>query len=127
MEEETERKKEIGGEKRILSGEEIRKILYKGMRFSTTLATLYCLPSIHKTIRSAIIVSSKPAGACVRNRLKRLFREAFRLNKEKLISGVDLIIRSKVFSKTLKYQEVERDFLILCKKAGLLKANLNIL
>ena len=45
--------------------------------------------------RLGLSVSRKVGGAVVRNRWKRMLREAFRLNREKLPTGLDLVIVAK--------------------------------
>jgi len=42
--------------------------------------------------RLGISISRKVGGAVVRNRWKRLLREAFRLSSEKLPPGIDLVV-----------------------------------
>jgi ribonuclease P protein component len=45
--------------------------------------------------RLGVSVSRKVGGAVVRNRWKRMLREAFRLSREELPPGVDLVIVAK--------------------------------
>jgi len=45
--------------------------------------------------RLGVSVSRKVGGAVIRNRWKRMLREAFRMSREKLPNGVDLVIVAK--------------------------------
>ncbi len=71
--------------------------------------------------RAGFIASKKVSKRAVdRNRAKRLMREVFRLNKHKLKPfDIIFIARKGILGK--KYSDVERDFLKLAEKAGILK------
>ena len=59
--------------------------------------------------------------ACARNKIRRLFREAFRRNKSGLRPGFDLVLVVKRgFNKSSPYVEAERVFKELVKKAELI-------
>lgn len=61
---------------------------------------LYIAPNDSKRARLGISVNAKIAPASGRNKLKRLAREAFRLNKDKTTPGLDyLVIFSRMLSK----------------------------
>ena len=84
-----------GKELRLKNGREISRIFHEGLRVRDAHLTLLAdrrgegelLPS-----RVAATVSSRHGNAVIRNRIKRLCREAFRTSREHLPAGWDFIM-----------------------------------
>jgi ribonuclease P protein component len=68
------------------------------------------------------IVAGKRFGSAVeRNRAKRLLREFFRLNQERIREGFDLVVIARRGMRGLSYKETEGRLLELLRRAKLLK------
>jgi ribonuclease P protein component len=78
----------------------------------TPAATPESLPT-----RLGITVTRKIGCAVVRNRIKRLVREVFRRNRERLPSGLDLVFVAKQQAAALEYADVVADFELLIQRA----------
>ena len=64
--------------------------------------------------RLGISVSKKVGNSVVRHRVTRLIRESFRLNKERLATGLDIVVVARVAAAVSDYKIIEHAFLHLC-------------
>ena len=77
---------------RVVRRNEYRAIQRSSLRVVTDHFIIYARKRRRKSQRIGITVSKKVGNAVVRNRVKRLVREAFRLHKARLPRELDLVL-----------------------------------
>lgn len=113
--------------KRIVSNKQFKAILARNLRLSDGLLTLYMAENDCDYRRLGVSVRKSCGSAVVRNRLKRLLREAFRQSQDKIPPGFDYLLmispqwskkkdRSGQFKKIViqpTFEQVRTSFLTL--------------
>ena len=102
---------------RIARKAEIDLVYREGRRASDQLMRVHVRPNDLGFARLAISVPRRLCNAVKRNRWKRMIRESFRLNREKL-SAIDLLAIPNRKPDGLKRPEVEKALMGLIRRAN---------
>ncbi|AFM26577.1 ribonuclease P protein component [Desulfomonile tiedjei] len=101
-------------EDRIRRPSEYRRIIKEGVRYRTPHFFIRMLENPQGLQRLGIAVGRKVGKACARNRIKRRLREYFRLNRDKIPPGTDVVFNPLVGASVLDtkqlFEELDRFF-----------------
>jgi ribonuclease P protein component len=96
---------------RLTSRRQFVEVYGKGWKAHRRSVTVFGLPNDEGHSRIGLTVTRKIGGAVVRNRVKRVLREAFRRNREAFAQPLDLVVNARPPVVELAACGVERDFL----------------
>ena len=99
---------------------EFQRVYHKGKSYAGRYLILYVFKNYHGEKDHVGFAAGKKLGcAVVRNRVKRLLRESYRLEQAKVPQGVTLLLVGRAATVKGKSQMVQQDFVRLVKKAKL--------
>lgn len=117
----TPARRTLGRKARLKTGRDFGRVKQGGQRLVNGCLIANWLPlSGDAASRLGVVVSKKVGGAVVRNRVKRLLREAYRLHQFELRRPLDLVLVARPSIAGRKFAEVEKDFLATMRRANLL-------
>ena len=90
---------------------EFRRLYHRGVSTAGRHLVMYCRKNRLGYNRLGLTVSAKLAGAVQRNRVKRLFREAYRLHEGEFVQGVDIVLVARSRAVGATYPGIEKSLL----------------
>lgn len=97
---------------------EFSKVYKRGKSYADKNLVVYYLPNQLQITRVGFSISKKVGNSVVRNRVRRLIRESFRLNYADMI-GYDIVFIARVRSNQVDYHEITRSIKYIFKKIDL--------
>jgi ribonuclease P protein component, eubacterial len=102
---------------------EFRRLYSRGKSAALPVLVIYCRKTGSPTNRLGITVTTKLGKAVQRNRVRRRLKEIYRTNEHRLKRGFDVVLVARVKSRYSSYFELEKAFLEICGKLGILKSD----
>lgn len=99
---------------------DFRKVYKHGKSFANKYLVIYILKNKSDYSRVGISVSKKVGKAITRNRVRRLIKEAYRLNiDEKIKPGYDIVFIARVSSKDTTFKDIDKSIKNLVKRTDI--------
>lgn len=106
---------------RLKSKKSFQFVYSRGRSVVDGMSVFYILPDQGDDIKIGLAVGKKLGCAVVRNRIKRLMREVFRLHKSEIKKGYHIVWVARRKLAKADFKTYERVFLRLAKRAALLQ------
>ncbi len=111
----------FGADARLSSRRDFQRVFTEGRKTVGRTIIVWSIGSAAEgAARLGLSVSGKVGKAVLRNRLKRLLREAFRRNRSRFRS-CDVVVYLRPGVGWPGLADAEKDLLDLCRKAGILQ------
>lgn len=97
-----------------------RRLYRRGDSAANRYLVVYCRKNGTQGNRIGLTVSAKLGHAVVRNKLRRRLREIYRLHEHRFRRGYDVVVVARSRAMEANYRQLERAYLTLAGRLGLL-------
>ena len=98
----------------IKKNKDFQKVYRTGKSYADRLLVMYVVKGEGTDTRIGISVSKKVGNSIVRHRVTRLLRESFRLNQNRVKTGLDIVVVARAAAKESEFKNIESAYLHLC-------------
>lgn len=105
---------------RLKKSWEFRRVYRYGRTVVSRNIVLYYCPNGIRSNRIGFSVSKKVGKSVLRNRVKRIYREAFNAMADQIKPGYDFILIARKPAAAVTFKEACRELFNLCRKGRLL-------
>ena len=99
---------------------EFRRLYQKGKSAVSPYFAVYCRRTCRSYSRLGITTGVKLGKAVKRNFVRRRIRELYRTHESQLVPGYDIVVVARTRAIVSRYADLERSFVQLMKKLGML-------
>lgn len=98
---------------RLLKRAEFRRVYDEGQRRNGSYFAVFYRPNGLTETRLGITVPARVGGAVLRNRVKRRLREVFRLNRDRMPQGWDIVMNPRENAGRVPFRSLEKEVMRL--------------
>ena len=98
----------------IKKNNDFQKVYRTGRSYANRLLIMYVMRAEREDTRIGISVSKKVGNSVVRHHITRLVRERYRLNKDRVKTGLDIVVVARAAAKESDFKKIESAYMHLC-------------
>ena len=98
----------------LKKNQDFQTVYRGGKSYANKYLVMYVMDSGREDTRIGISASKKVGNSVVRHHVTRLVRESYRLNKDRVRLGLDIVVVARPAAKEADFKKIESAYLHLC-------------